>query len=293
MSAEDDLGCKDTDIEGNRPAGDMQTIVSSYVAPNLIGQADRLIDATYTNDATYNIDYQYNDIDRLSPDTKEEKINVEDDCDDKDEELVIADDEFPKSQNEDTTDVECSTQSDVYSEDRSKNSEKDESFELSWHPHVYGKPPKKPTPHSIEYILGLGNTGEKAQVNERSTVSQLMNVKRNFDSKKYSYQEKSTQVQRDLSERKFNISVHKNKLQEQLLQRSVRTSESEFDKVQFSKGDEQPLNLSVPKSKDSPGWSSVDEDKLAKGKKNTDCYIDLICFKSLNVILYLSVTARI
>ncbi|XP_072933615.1 uncharacterized protein NK7.1 [Epargyreus clarus] len=276
MSAEDEIGCKDTDTDG-RSAGDMQTIVSSYVAPNLIGQADRLIDATYPNDA-YNIDYQYND-DRLSPDTKEEKINVEDDCDDKDEELVIADDDYPKSQNEETTDsVECSTQSDGYSEERSKTSEREESFELSWHPHVYGKPPKKPTPHTIEYILGLGKNGEKQVKDERSTVSQLMNVKRNFDNKKgFSYQEKSTQVQRDLSERKFNLSVHKNKLQEQLLQRSVRTSESEFDKVQYSKADDQPLNLSVPKSKDSPGWSSVDEDKLAKDpsklikrKKSTD-----------------------
>lgn len=47
--------------------------------------------------------------------------------------------------------------------DRTLESSKEnmnESYEkaLAWHPHVYAKPPKQPTPHSINDILGLSRT---------------------------------------------------------------------------------------------------------------------------------------
>lgn len=202
---------------------EMQTVVSTYVTPNLI-------DDTQLDNVNY--EYRYSEIDRLSPDL-DEKINVDDD---RDEELVITDDvtESPVKQN---------------------NGDKRESFEPSWHPHVYGKPPKKPTPHTIEYILGISKQNET-----KKSVSQLINVKRSFDVKNLT--EKHVQT----DDRRYNISLHKNKLQEQLLQRSVRTSESDLDgKVCGVKCEEQPLNLSVPKSKDSPGWTSgPDEDKICK-----------------------------
>ncbi|XP_041982943.1 retinal homeobox protein Rx-B-like [Aricia agestis] len=90
-----------------------------------------------------------------------------------------------------------------------------EDFE-SWHPHVYGKPPKKPTPHTIEYILGLDK------------------------------------VSKVISDEK--LSAH-DRLQAQL---RARTS----DKVR-----EEPLNLSVPKPKDSPLWSDDDKYKDPKPPK--------------------------
>lgn len=127
--------------------------------------------------------------------------------------------------------------------------------EPSWHPHVYGKPPKKPTPHTIEYILGLNDA--------KKSVNQLINVKRSLE--KRPFVEKVINV-----EEKRYVSVQ-DKLQEQLLQRSVRTCDGD-SRVLF-KCDDQPLNLSVPKKE----WSHGDEEripkdpsKLIKRKKSTD-----------------------
>ncbi|CAH2054977.1 unnamed protein product, partial [Iphiclides podalirius] len=238
--------------EGERREGEkeMQTVVSNYVAPNLIGQADRLIEANYSNE--YSIDYYGERVDSL--DGQDEKIEVDDD---RDEELVIADDcDATKS------DVDCAENRGderIQSEEQEDRCRTEGSYEPSWHPHVYGKPPKKPTPHTIEYILGLSDkTGQEEP--RRSTVSQLMNVKRNFETKKQVSQEKGTQVQ-DSNERRAS-SVHKNRLQEQLLQRGVRTDSD--CAVQYGFKVDEPLNLSVPKVKESPGWGSVDEDKLLK-----------------------------
>ncbi|XP_063378990.1 homeotic protein proboscipedia [Cydia fagiglandana] len=189
---------------------DMQTV--AYNTPNVIEQADsRLIEAHNFCDADY---------------LDSERIEVDDD-----KELVIADESREDQIDDNNQNIDVGTE------------EKVQDFELSWHPHVYGKPPKKPTPHSIEYILGL---------NQKSTVSQLMSVKR-FEVKKHLY--KSAQVQTERV-----MSVHKNKLQEQLLQR-VRTSECEFVK-------EEPLNLSVPKKE----WEEEKKDpsKLIKRKKSTE-----------------------
>nr|XP_026483196.1 homeobox protein DTH-1 [Vanessa tameamea] len=268
MSEQHVVECKQ---DTSKESGEMQTVVSNYATPNLIRQADRLIDVhSYNTDASYT-EYQYGEeVDRLSPELQDEKINVDDE--DKEEELVIADDEdYEKNESLEQRDDSNSASKAKDTHNVSDSVNKEENLEPSWHPHVYGKPPKKPTPHTIEYILGLSKNGDVPKEEpKRSTVSQLMNVKRNFDSKKnFSFQEKSTQVPRDLTDRKFNISVHKNKLQEQLLQRGVRTSESEYENVQFAfKTDDQPLNLSVPKSKDSPVWSSgPDDDKLGKDSK--------------------------
>lgn len=215
-------------MNDNTKDKDMQTVVPNYTPHQ---EDNALIDIQhFTNENFYD--------DRISPN---EKINVDDDRED----LVI-----------DESRDECELNIDGNeSRDGEINQEKqEESFEPSWHPHVYGKPPKKPTPHTIDYILGISNVNKSEK---KSTVSQLMNVKINFDKKSFGYQEKSVQV----SEVDRNLlNVHKNKLQEQLLQKSLRTSDSEFEKV-FHKAEE-PLNLSVPKSKDSPGW--VDDDRLGK-----------------------------
>lgn len=204
---------------------DMQTVVSYS---DLI---EDHLDQNLANDSGYDCE--------RSPDTK---IIVDED----DKELIIADEE--------------SLNVDIDEDNNSHDSEKkEEIFEPSWHPHVYGKPPKKPTPHTIEYILGI------------KKVSQLMSVKRNFQEKSVQVEDRKFQV----DDRKFQVDnrkfqgddrkLNKNRLQEQLLQR-VRTSESELDKVYGFKED-QPLNLSVPKSKDS--WP--DEKNNCKGKDN-------ICF---------------
>ncbi|XP_026761501.1 homeobox protein 10 [Galleria mellonella] len=267
----------ETGQEDKKETDDMQTVVSSYVAPNLIEQADnRLIDVHngFNNDSSYTIEYQYTDeLDRLTP---EEKINVDEE--EKEEELVIADnvnesDNVKESHNSKSS-IDSNHENVETIEVRNEEFKKDDSCEPSWHPHVYGKPPKKPTPHTIEYILGISNVDRSNKEEpKRSSVSQLINVKRNFEAKKSFSFDKNIQVQTDLTDRKFNLSVHKNKLQEQLLQRGVRTSESE-DKVQYYKCDEQPLNLSVPKPKD---WCANEDDKITKDpsklikrKKSTD-----------------------
>lgn len=221
---------------------EMQTVVSSYTPHQ---EDNTLIDVhNFTNDTNF---YQCAD-DRLSPN---EKINVEDDKED----LII-------DESRDASDVNIDSFESRDEEIKATEEKREtEVSEPSWHPHVYGKPPKKPTPHTIDHILGLSNV-DKSSETKKSTVSQLMNVKINFDVKKpFGYQEKSVQVSdvdRNL------LSVHKNKLQEQLLQKSVRTSDSEFDKVLYYKCEEQPLNLSVPKSKDSPSWA--DDDRVVKGE---------------------------
>lgn len=246
MHEQDAVECKVTE------SGEMQTVVSSYVTQNLIRQ-DRL-EVHYPEDSY--TEYHYGeDVDRASSPDSDEKINVDDE--DKDE-LVIADDDVSEK-----NEVELKEDGVEDKEHKNDSNEREESGEPSWHPHVYGKPPKKPTPHTIEYILGLSKNREASKEEPKRVVSQLINVKRNFDRKPFSCQEKGTQVQ-NLSDRKFSLSVHKNKLQEQLLQRGVRTNDSEYDKV--FKSEEQPLNLSVPKSKDSSGWSSsAEEDKFSKG----------------------------
>lgn len=216
----------------NTKEKEMQTVVSNYTPQQ---EDNTLIDVQFTNDNFYE--------NPLSPN---DKINVDDDK----EELVIDESREEKDLNIDGNE----SRDDEIKVDEEK---KEESYDASWHPHVYGKPPKKPTPHTIDYILGLSSVDKSEK---KSTVSQLMNVKINFDVKKtYSYQEKSIQV----SEVERNLlSVHKNKLQEQLLQKGVRTSESEFDKVYYKS--EEPLNLSVPKSKDPSRW--VDDDRVGKGE---------------------------
>lgn len=225
MSAERDAA--ECEPATGTASGEMQAVVSGYLTQSLL----------ITHGGHSYPDYSYGDDDSLTP---EEKITV----DDKEEELVIADDD------EGRIDVEDTGHDGGRAED---------SGELSWHPHVYGKPPKKPTPHTIEYILGLSKSNE-AREEKRSAVSQLMNVKRNFDKKTFGCQEKGVQVQEG-GERK--MSVHKNRLQEQLLQRGARTGDGAYDKL-HGKTDE-PLNLSVNKAKDSPTWTGDDEDKYGRG----------------------------
>lgn len=232
---------------------EMQTVLSNFVAPNLIEQADSRLDNGYQNNY---LECQYTDV--KSP---EERINV--DGEDREEELVITDE--VEEQKEESQEIAVTDERNDRNEDTKRESNtprpQQDSFEPSWHPHVYGKPPKMPTPHTIEYILGLPNT--KKSDDAKRSVSQLINVKRNLEAKKPFCYEKSIQVQTD--DRKLSLSVHKNKLQEQLLQRNVRTSECEVEKVNFAFREDQPLNLSVPKSKDS-GWCSTDEEKLCKGE---------------------------
>lgn len=48
--------------------------------------------------------------------------------------------------------------------------------EFSWHPHVYAKPPKVPTPHSIVDILGWKTTPSKP--NPEKQLSQLISVRK-------------------------------------------------------------------------------------------------------------------
>lgn len=171
-----------THMSGDRESErDMQTVAHN---PNVIEESDsRLIEAH-----NFNTDYG---------------VDV-----DGDKDLVIADEESHDDQiDENTQSIDVGTEK--------------QEFEPSWHPHVYGKPPKRPTPHSIEYILGI---------NDKKSVSQLLSVKR-FE-KKFVY--KTAQVQTE------KVMSHKNKLQEQLLQR-VRGVECEGIVR------EEPLNLSVPK----------------------------------------------
>lgn len=156
------------------------------------------------------------------------------DCDRSPEPKIIVDDD--KELNDEEIDVEGKTEE-----------EKKEDAIVSWHPHVYGKPPKKPTPHTIENILGLN----KVSVREKSVQVERRDVKC-YDGRKVLNDRKVQEDRNVLDDRKLN----KNRLQEQLLQR-VRTSDSEVDRVYAFK-DDQPLNLSVPRSKE---WRDDERNK--------------------------------
>lgn len=188
----------------------MQTVVSYS---DLI---EDHLDQTLANDSGYDCE--------RSP---EPKINVDDD-----EKDLIIDDE--------SLNIEIE-------EEKSRDADRTEEItEPSWHPHVYGKPPKKPTPHTIEYILGMNR------------MSQLC-VKRGFHEKSIQAEDRKFQVDGKLQVRCQDRKLNKNRLQEQLLQR-VRTSEGELEKV-FGFKEDQPLNLSVPRTKD---W--IEDEKNCKGE---------------------------
>lgn len=133
-------------------------------------------------------------------------------------------------------------------EDRNnEQSESKDPFE-SWHPHVYGKPPKMPTPHTIEYILGMNKDSKK-------TVTSLLSVKR------FVHERDNKLVQ--------------NRLQEQLLLRS-RNSDSACAK-------EEPLNLSVPKT-----WCDEERlskgKRVTLGKKGVYRYVYLYVCDCVSLI---------
>lgn len=278
MSAEHAPVCAENDkniADETAPSSDenMQTIVANYMAPNLIEQADnRLIESQKYDNEAYIVDLDK----RLSSDT-DERIEV--DVDDKiDEELEVADDvDVSEYTNQSSEDIREDNES-QFEVHEGKEVKHDEFYEPSWHPHVYGKPPKKPTPHSIEYILGIGrNNALNEDLDKRSNLSQLIHVKRNFDAKRmrgnlvYSDSSNSkVQTRLDTSSdvRKFT-NLNRNKvLHEQLLQRTARTNVSDsYDgqtvfNINF-KSEAEPLNLSVPKPKD---WSGEDDKGILRGK---------------------------
>lgn len=252
-------GVDNTD-DAEQTNNNMQTVVTPYVAPDLKEQADsRLIDThnynSIENDA-YNLDKYHYIEKRLTPEN-DEQIDV--DLDDKlDEDLEVCDDnDFSDytSQNDEIDNAQTESNKEYINIDDSKQ---EDYFEPSWHPHVYGKPPKKPTPHSIEYILGIArSTSDKKEI-RKPNVSQLINVKRSFDSKlNVGAEKKDNAIECNQELRKIS-NVHRNKvLHEQLLQRTARSSVSD------NYGSSEPLNLSVPKLKEV--WTS-DDDKLVKGQ---------------------------
>lgn len=276
--------------------GTMQTIIPTYVGPSLEEADSRLLDSNNYNplNETYHLEqykYIHEDLDkRLSPDKEDINVDVEDKLD---EEVNIADDNIPEDA-EDSSNSALQEESRLVIEEDNRNVNNDDFYEPSWHPHVYGKPPKKPTPHTIEYILGL--TNEKCVQNDvdlkrieirdirvNNSVSSLVNVKRNFDSSRLKSKLIYPEAKREFSiqtslvdvDRKKVANYQRNKvLQEQLRQRTARTSMSDTDGVYDnskvldpvqSKSDVEPLNLSVPKVKD-PVWSAAENDKgISKG----------------------------
>ncbi|GBP76320.1 hypothetical protein EVAR_59266_1 [Eumeta japonica] len=312
------------DVEGSK----MQTILPSY-GSNLIEQADnRLMEAHngfqqaafVETESSYHLEQYRYDRDlgkRLSIDSDEAVVDVDDKPD---EELNVSDESRCKQH--DLTETGCVStdnvdigknytfQSDIdesqyvdVSSETTKHIDRNVNHHVpSWHPHVYGKPPKKPTPHTIEYILGMNQNASQADAfrltqpnrvtNEsqrterkreeynKSAVSQLLNVKRNLDAGRLKPMYKDSQkmnfkanLETELKN-KYSVSVQRNRaLQEQLLQRNARTSECSdtgadrtrvLGQVYASGAEvEQPLNLSVPKSKDSSGWSADDDERKA------------------------------
>ncbi|KAJ2954587.1 hypothetical protein O0L34_g2881 [Tuta absoluta] len=268
----------------------MQTM-SSYVTHTLIQQTDtRPVVHDRYGDSKFGIDRQYvDDIGGTSSEADDERITVDEA--EREEELIISGDVYGSEAwyNRNTDNLSANLPSEALygnqqinfqyllkeSEDKTQ-SETRKILLPVWHPHVYGMPPKKPTPHTIENILGLNNSKLRAPNSKgvfldakRTNANPLLNIKRNFDTKKCRfYQEKGIQVQTELTGRKYYMNIHKNKLQEQLLQRGARVSETvtSYSEPYSVKCEDQPLNLSVPKSRDAAGWGSVfDEDKTPEG----------------------------
>ncbi|CAK1545788.1 unnamed protein product [Leptosia nina] len=194
-----------SDTQDSQNETEMQTVLSNFI-PDIghIESTDNYYEGICSSDDKTNVD-----------DEKDIEVDVTEEIDNRND--------FKESTSHPSNGVR-----------NQENNESRDSLE-SWHPHVYGKPPKMPTPHTIEYILGLSKDDSK------KTVSSLMSVKR------FGHEKDTKLVQ--------------NRLQEQLLQRS-RNSDSAYVK-------DEPLNLSVPKT-----WSDEEkfnkETKLIKRKKSTD-----------------------
>jgi hypothetical protein len=121
----------------------------------------------------------------------------------------------------------------------------------TWHPHVYSQPPRKPTPHSIGDILGWTEAEIKPLVPppapmEPSTLSRLLNQKPNDGGGLFAGQTGQTGEY----------------FSHNYIGRRSSISETSDDDSSFNC--DQPLNLCVPKSRDtSPSVRSVP----AKGGK--------------------------
>ncbi|KAI5644751.1 homeobox domain-containing protein [Phthorimaea operculella] len=300
MSADQEHVDSRASNSGRKP--DTMQTMAPYVTQTLVQQADtRLVVHDRYGDSKFGIDRRYvDDTGGTSSEADDERITVDED--DREEELIISDEAYGSEAgyNRSTDNLSVSLPSEslygnqqihfqyfVKDTEGRTQSETKKILLPVWHPHVYAKPPKKPTAHTIENILGLHNSKLRAPTTnsvfeevKRANANPLLNIKRNFDNKRSRfYQEKGTQVQTDLTGRKYNMSMHKNKLQEQLLQRGARVSETStsYNAGYSFKCDDQPLNLTVPKPRDA-GWGApFDEDKaaeasakLSKRKKSTE-----------------------
>lgn len=267
----------------------MQTVVRNYIATNLdIQTASRLygVHNGFPNNLPFAVDYKFEeDLSQISSEANE---HIQVDEDDKEDELIIADDIFPDNQPEaqihhiDQTaerplEVNQEEVSSIQNFEPVVNNPEELTTQIPrgrvWHPHVYNSSDKMPTPHTIENILGLLNPyDDKAKENKeeppQATVSQIIQTTRNYSNRRPSmYKEKATQVPTDLTDRQHNMNLQKHRLQEQLLQRTARAVETGIygGGLQYFTCEDQPLNLTMPKAKGSRGCSR-DNDKTAKGK---------------------------
>lgn len=118
---------------------------------------------------------------------------------------------------------------------------------MSWHPHVYAKPPKAPTPHSIGDILGIQPpmNPKPARVAfrdpdvSRSTINQILNANSKPVDGAFDLQQNYSH---HLHDRLVGTQHNHNSVG-----RSTSLSEGSEDDSAIS---DQPLNLSITKSRD-------------------------------------------
>lgn len=133
----------------------------------------------------------------------------------------------------------------------------------SWHPHVYAMPPKAPTPHSIGDILGIKVPKKPTPIRPerkacKATINQILNASLkspvSCDSSDYIMHYPRPHDEQILDRVPYNRTVRSSSLSEE---------GSEDDSII----NDQPLNLSVTRSRDSsPVLKSYRQVKPKRGK---------------------------
>lgn len=119
----------------------------------------------------------------------------------------------------------------------------------SWHPHVYAKPPQKPTPHSICDILGLNRSFTKNNGSNNNNENATVMIKHEKSSSEYTISESRLKspnsIINDYKEQFSNQVRRFDNYNNNILRNTSLSEASEDDSIQG----EQPLNLSVAKDR--------------------------------------------
>lgn len=165
----------------------------------------------------------------------------------------------------------------------------------SWHPHIFAKRPEEPTPHSINYILGI----EEKPMPPKSprpiftdqdvscaTITEMLNannkLKETNYSLKYSHQLHDRLVRGSVTTPLSGISSVAGQYNQHYIPRSTSLSECSEDDSGIS---DQPLNLSITKSRDTSPLPLLASRPVKQKKGKPIFFNGFISFESSSISL--------